>query len=146
MTSRNPEKLRLTLRAHIGVGNQGWAQGNQLYRGTRSVGNVLRTDGKNIRRSMAKCRWTGCCLYAACSVIDKEQLKADFFAGKKLTTRVSKPKRTKHAMIKLGDYNVPLIGIPPASTREKCDKCGKGFPMQDVEMGERILCPKCRKP
>jgi hypothetical protein len=78
---KESEKLGWTF-AHIGVGNQGWAQGNQLYRGTRSVGNVLRTDGKNIRRSMAKAGGQAVA-YAACSVIDKEQLKADFFAGKK---------------------------------------------------------------
>jgi uncharacterized protein YegL len=68
--------------AHIGVGNQGWAAGEKLYAGTQSVNNVLRTDGKNVARSLARAGGQSVC-YAAASMVGKEDLKADFFAGQK---------------------------------------------------------------
>ena len=68
--------------AHIGVGNQGWAAGEKLYAGTQSVNNVLRTDGKNVARSLARAGGQAVS-YAAATTIGKENLKANFFAGKK---------------------------------------------------------------
>jgi len=68
--------------AHIGVGTQGWAAGNYMYAGTRSEGNVLRTDGKNVARSLARAGGQNVC-YASAVGVAKMKLKADFFAGKK---------------------------------------------------------------
>ena len=53
-----------------------------------------------------------------------------------------------HALVTLGDYTVPLIGLPPSATLEECDLCHNTFPLQKVEIQARgqILCPRCRQP
>jgi len=68
--------------AHIGVGANGWAAGQSMYAGTQSIGNVLRTDGKNIARSMARAGGQAV-HYASVTGLAKSALKVDFFAGKK---------------------------------------------------------------
>jgi hypothetical protein len=53
----------------------------------------------------------------------------------------------KHAIIKLGEYNIPLIGIPASATEYECDLCHEIFSMEEVEMdknGIQFLCKKCR--
>lgn len=38
-----------------------------------------------------------------------------------------------------------LIGIPMASTLERCDLCGDDFPLRELEfLGRQFLCQKCK--
>lgn len=51
----------------------------------------------------------------------------------------------KHATIKLGGYDIPLIGIQPDATLQECAACNDVFSIQDVELVEtQFLCKKCR--
>ena len=43
----------------------------------------------------------------------------------------------KHATVKLGIYEVPLIGIPP--------EAGQQFRFDEIEFNGRFLCLKCRQ-
>jgi hypothetical protein len=53
--------------------------------------------------------------------------------------------RDDHAIVPLGEYNVPLIGIPKTAVLEECDLCHEEFRLSDVELiGYQILCRKCR--
>lgn len=53
----------------------------------------------------------------------------------------------KHAIVELGDYKIPLIGIPPEAGLETCDCCGDTMGLsQSVFTGTQMLCPKCAKP
>ncbi len=52
-----------------------------------------------------------------------------------------------HATIKLGDFTIPLIGIPETATLDTCDLCHDVFSIHDLEIneaGNQLLCPKCR--
>jgi hypothetical protein len=52
----------------------------------------------------------------------------------------------KHARVKLGEFAVPLIGVPVKEGVETCDGCGKQFPFQEIEFtGESWLCAACKK-
>lgn len=52
----------------------------------------------------------------------------------------------KHALVKIGNYDIPLIGIAEDETKETCDKCKKKFHIQDVEIvWDTILCDSCKK-
>ncbi len=54
--------------------------------------------------------------------------------------------KDKHATVRLGEYTVPLIGIPPSATQAECERCHAIFHLADVklhtESGE-FLCDKC---
>lgn len=53
-----------------------------------------------------------------------------------------------HAEVKIGDYTIPLIGIPPEATEYTCDGCHKKLTVEKLELNERgnqFLCEKCRK-
>ena len=62
--------------------------------------------------------------------------------------RLMKRKKTqvsKYAMVKLGDYTVPLIGISPEATQDKCDGCGKITHISELSFeGGSMLCKKCK--
>lgn len=49
----------------------------------------------------------------------------------------------KHATIKLGEYTVPLIGIPEKATLQKCVVCRFTFHLSDIILDERCR-PHCR--
>ena len=52
----------------------------------------------------------------------------------------------EHAMVKIGDYDIPLIGIPKEAGLEKCDCCGDIIGMsKSFFSGSQILCEKCNK-
>ena len=53
----------------------------------------------------------------------------------------------KHATVNLGEYTVPLIGIPQSATQQKCSKCGKSFHLSEIELDQngRPLCKKCKE-
>jgi len=59
---------------------------------------------------------------------------------------MSKPPKSKHAMVTIGEYTVPLIGIPPDSVLTECDLCHDEFPQLEIELaGTQMLCKKCRE-
>lgn len=64
---------------HIGVGPGGWAAAAHLAAGTQSHSNVLRTDGKNVARSLRRAGAHSVC-YAS-SVGTNDTVATDFFAG-----------------------------------------------------------------
>jgi hypothetical protein len=52
-----------------------------------------------------------------------------------------------HATVKIGDYTIPLIGIPLSATEMECDLCHDIFHINDVHLmfeGKQFLCQKCR--
>lgn len=52
----------------------------------------------------------------------------------------------KHAIVKLGDYKIPLIGIPEEAGLETCDCCGDTIGLSYATFtGSQILCSKCLK-
>lgn len=53
----------------------------------------------------------------------------------------------KYAIVKLGDYNIPLIGIKPSATMEKCDICNNIFYILDINLVFKgyFLCCKCER-
>lgn len=55
-------------------------------------------------------------------------------------------KKSKHATVKTGGYEVPLIGIPKEATTDVCDACGHWFNFSDLKFTDgQLECPKCRK-
>ena len=55
----------------------------------------------------------------------------------------------RHATVKIGDFTIPLIGIPHDATEAECDLCHDLFHIQSLkwnEAGSQLLCEKCRKP
>ncbi len=54
----------------------------------------------------------------------------------------------KHATVKLGEYVVPLIGIPESSTQQECHRCKKSFNLTEITLDEkgRPHCKKCLNP
>jgi hypothetical protein len=53
---------------------------------------------------------------------------------------------SKHAIVKLGGYEIPLIGIPMESTLEKCDYCAGKFGLLDIRfLGSKFICQKCER-
>lgn len=51
----------------------------------------------------------------------------------------------EHAEITIGEYKIPLIGIPKDAAMEECDLCHEIEPLQEVIITEcgQILCRKC---
>lgn len=53
----------------------------------------------------------------------------------------------KHAEVTIGEYTIPLIGIPSSATLDECDCCHDFFSIQQLEInesGNQVLCIKCR--
>ncbi len=53
-----------------------------------------------------------------------------------------------HAIIKIGGFNVPLLGIAPSAVQDICDGCGKVFNIQQLLVradGAALLCPVCQR-
>lgn len=52
---------------------------------------------------------------------------------------------SEHCLVKLGDYLIPLIGIPPNSGQQRCEWCDGTFALWEVELiGNQFVCAKCR--
>lgn len=54
----------------------------------------------------------------------------------------------KHATIKIGEYEIPLIGIPLSATEMECELCHDIFHITGVQLneeGNQFLCKKCRE-
>lgn len=53
----------------------------------------------------------------------------------------------QHATIKLGDYTIPLVGLPVDCTLQECSLCHDMFGIQEVELavnGRDFYCRQCR--
>lgn len=52
----------------------------------------------------------------------------------------------KHATVKVGEYTVPLIGVPPTATTEKCSQCGEARHLSELSLDEHghPVCATCR--
>lgn len=54
----------------------------------------------------------------------------------------------KHATVKLGKYEIPLIGIPLSATEMECDLCHNIVHITEVHLminGKQFLCRKCQE-
>lgn len=74
--------------AHIGCGIDGWKAMTHVAQGTQSSSNILRTDNRNIARSMRKAGGQAV-TYASCAIgsMGYAKMKADFWAGDKDDTK-----------------------------------------------------------
>lgn len=52
----------------------------------------------------------------------------------------------KHATVKVGDYTIPLIGVPPLATKEKCSECGELRHLSEISLNDKghPVCATCR--
>lgn len=53
-----------------------------------------------------------------------------------------------HAQVKIGEYKIPLIGIPASATEYECDCCHEIFEVEEIEInktGNQFLCKFCIK-
>lgn len=53
----------------------------------------------------------------------------------------------KHATVKHGEFEIPLIGIDAEAVQEKCDNCNKSVHLQEIMIDEfsHFLCKECLK-
>jgi hypothetical protein len=50
----------------------------------------------------------------------------------------------KHGTVKIGEWTVPLIGVPETATLETCDLCGIELPLREIIFtGRQFLCGSC---
>lgn len=53
---------------------------------------------------------------------------------------------SRHAEVKIGEYTIPLIGIPEDATKDECDLCHKKFYIGDLHLaGGYFYCEPCFK-
>ncbi len=53
----------------------------------------------------------------------------------------------KHATVKVGGFEIPLIGLPTHCTLGECDLCHDYFGLTDITYtGKQFLCAKCNQP
>lgn len=51
-----------------------------------------------------------------------------------------------HATTKIDGIVIPLIGVPPESSRDKCDACKTEYEIRDLFWDlTKLICPKCRE-
>lgn len=54
----------------------------------------------------------------------------------------------KHATVTVGEFTVPLIGIPMSAVEFPCDRCGSVRHISDLKVtadGKQVVCkPFCR--
>jgi hypothetical protein len=58
-----------------------------------------------------------------------------------------KTKKSRHATVRVGDYEIPLIGVPRSATDGMCEGCYKTFHITELGLTEdnRTLCAQCAK-
>ncbi len=51
----------------------------------------------------------------------------------------------KHATVRIGEYTVPLIGVPKNASRDECSKCKRMFYIGDLiaDANFKLLCKTC---
>lgn len=54
----------------------------------------------------------------------------------------------KHATVRVGEYTIPLIGVPPSATTEKCSQCGESRHLSELTLNEKghPVCATCNTP
>jgi len=53
--------------------------------------------------------------------------------------------KQKWATVQLGEFTVPLIGVAPDATEERCDGCRCIEHLKDICLvGTKFLCARCR--
>lgn len=53
----------------------------------------------------------------------------------------------KHAEVKIGEFTIPLIGVPRNATLEECDCCHEIIVLSEAVITDKqVLCRKCSKP
>ena len=54
----------------------------------------------------------------------------------------------KHATVKIGEFEIPLIGVPQDATQQKCEGCGKNFHLTEITLDAdgKPKCPECLSP
>jgi len=56
------------------------------------------------------------------------------------------PRRTKHPTVKIGEYTIPLIGLPRDATLQECESCHRQFYIGDIIFtGKKFLCVRCQQ-
>lgn len=58
---------------------------------------------------------------------------------------VSRRKKTEWATVPVGEYTVPLIGVPKEATQEKCSQCGAPLHIKDTVLNAKgePCCATC---
>ena len=52
--------------------------------------------------------------------------------------------KKEHCLVKVGEYTVPLIGIPKDAGLEECDCCGDLVPLWKIRWNGKVMqCNKC---
>jgi len=56
--------------------------------------------------------------------------------------------KPKHATVKVGEYTVPLIGVPEDATQQECETCGQSFHISEIELAAngKACCKRCLPP
>ena len=50
----------------------------------------------------------------------------------------------KHATVKIAGYTIPLIGIAPEATEDKCERCGKLSHLSELAFVDgQMICKDC---
>jgi hypothetical protein len=65
-----------------------------------------------------------------------------------MTTPHHHQKTNKHATVKIGDYTIPLIGIPTEATDETCQRCGHTMHLSEAQIDQdgKVVCKDCIMP
>lgn len=58
---------------------------------------------------------------------------------------MAKRKRQEWATVPVGEYTVPLIGVPKAATQEKCSQCGAPLHLTETVLNSKgqPCCKTC---
>ncbi len=49
-----------------------------------------------------------------------------------------------HACVRIDGQDIPLIGVPPRAGMERCDRCGRWKPIQQVQLViDDLVCLDC---
>lgn len=56
-----------------------------------------------------------------------------------------KKKKVEWATVPVGEYTVPLIGVPKSATQEKCSRCGSPLHIKDTVLDDKghPCCQSC---
>lgn len=58
--------------------------------------------------------------------------------------RAMRAPKNRHATVYVGRYNIPLIGVPPSATMERCDVCGEKIHLSKATFrDDKIMCRRC---
>jgi len=54
---------------------------------------------------------------------------------------------SEHATVKVGDYTIPLIGVPKDASQQRCEGCKENFHLSEITLDTNgnPMCPGCLK-